>query len=368
MEILEFFGEPLSYGGQEAFILNMYKNFTHANKYYFCTPFHVDNKEMVSCVNEREDIIFKNNYNFNSKLRKLYIYFSARKYISNKYDVIHIHSGSVMTLLITSLMAKKRGIKKIIVHSHATGYMTVSHKIIKYISDKIITKTATNFVACSEEAGKYKFPLSVIRSNKFIVIKNGISLKKFAYNDSARTIKRIELGINESKVLCHVGRFSEEKNHEFIIEVFLEYLKLENNAILMLIGGNGGEEKKVKDLIEKNNIEDKVIILKNRNDIAELLWASDVFIFPSKFEGLGIAAIEAQASGLPTIVATQLPNELNASHNYYAMDLKDNPDQWAKKVYNLQNHKRNDCYMELKRAGYDIDDCAVKLEDLYMKE
>lgn len=368
MQILEFFGEPLSYGGQESFILNMYKNFTCANKYFFCTPFHVDNREMMSLINERGDKILKSNYNFNSKLRKLYIYRSAKKYISNKYDVIHIHSGSIMTLLMTSLIAKRRGIKKIIVHSHATGYMTVSHKFIKRISDMIITTTATNFVACSEEAGKYKFPINIIRSNSFMVIKNGINLKEFTYNSCIRKLKRTELGISNNKVLCHVGRFSEEKNHKFIIEVFLKYLQLEKNAILMLIGGNGKEENRVNNLIKENGIADKVIILKNRNDIAELLCASDVFIFPSKFEGLGIAAIEAQASGLPTIVASQLPRELNATHNYYVMDLKNTPDEWAKKIYNLQNCKRNDCYMELKKAGYDINDCAIKIEDLYMKD
>ena len=367
MEILEFFGEPISYGGQESFVVNMYKKFLLNNNFCFFTPFYADNKELVSLTEKRGDSVYSCEKVFDSKFRKLYILAAAKKAMKKQYDVIHIHSGSVLTLLMVASIAKKRGIKKIIVHSHATGYESRSHKFVKYISDRCITQKATYFLACSYDAGAYKFPEEVLNSDRFQIIKNGIDLKNFSYNSDVRLKKRKELNIEGKKVLCHVGRFSEEKNHEFIVEVFAEYLKMEKNSFLLLIGGNGREEQNIRMIISQKGLSKKVRILKNREDINELLCAADVFIFPSRFEGLGISAIEAQANGLPTICAAHLPGELNASSNYIKMRLEDGPSKWAEKVYSIQDSKRKDVYNELKASGYDVSDSAKQLEKIYME-
>ncbi len=365
MKILQFFGEPLSYGGQESFILGAYKNFSMNNSYTFCTPFHANNKELLTLIKKRNDNIYVGNKKFESKLRKINIYRTAKIILSSDYDVIHIHSGSILTLLMVSYLAKKSGVKIIIVHSHATGYMTFSHKLIKYISDLFIERYVTYFVACSLDAGLYKYPKNVIKNHKLVIIKNGIDLDKFSFDEVKRISKRNELGIDSKKVLCNVGRFSEEKNHEFIMEIFRKYLKMQDNAILLLVGGSGNTEDSIEKFIKRYQLEEKVIMLKNREDVNELLWASDVFIFPSKFEGLGIAAIEAQASGLPSLVASHLPKELNASRNYYGIDVECGAEKWARKILELKNDKREDCYVELKKSGYDINDTAETLENLY---
>ena len=130
MKVIEFFGEPLSYGGQEAFIYNMYSHFTKPAKYLFITPFHADNVELIVKINNRDDEYISNNYMFESKLRKLYIIKTAKKSIPSGYDVIHIHSGSIFNLMIVSKIAKKKGIKKVIVHSHATGLADAKHGLI----------------------------------------------------------------------------------------------------------------------------------------------------------------------------------------------------------------------------------------------
>lgn len=368
MKILEFFGEPLSYGGQETFIINTYKNLSNKNKYVFCTPFHTDNKELINLTTERGDIVLSNGYKFESKYRKVYIVRTAKKIVSSEYDIIHIHSGSVLTLLVVSFIAKKRGVKKIIVHSHATGYMTLTHRIIKIVSDLFIGKNADVFLACSIEAARYKFPMEAINGERFYVIKNGIELNKFKYSENIRNIKRKEFGLKDNKVLCHVGRFSEEKNHIFIIEVFLEYLKLQPNAILLLIGGSGPKEDYIKQIVKEKNIVDKVVMLKNRTDICEILCAADMFIFPSLFEGLGISAIEAQASGLYTLCADHLPEELNVSTCYGKLSLKEGPKEWAKKLYLAPTVERNDIIQQLKQSGYDIVDSSSALEKIYLGE
>lgn len=365
MKILEFFGEPISYGGQESFIVNMYKNYFQNDNFCFFTPFHADNRELINLANNRGDIVYAYGKNFDSRLRKAYIFLAAKRAMKIQYDVIHIHSGSILTLLMVSSLAKKRGIKKIIVHSHATGYDSFSHKLIKSISDKLIENKASLFLACSYDAGIYKFPEKILKSDKFQIIKNGIDLQSFLYDGDTRIKKRKELNIKEQKVLCHVGRFSEEKNHKFIIALFEEYLKLEKTALLLLVGGAGRTEKEIMTMVSERNLSDKVIILKNRKDINELLCVADVFVFPSRFEGLGISAIEAQANGLPTICAEQLPAELDASSVYIKMSLDEGPKKWAEKVYSVQDNVRVNTYSDLKMAGYDVSDLAKQLGRIY---
>lgn len=367
MKVLQFFGEPLSYGGQESFIINMYECFSIDVDYIFCTPFCCDNSKLRELISERNDKLISYGYEFETKLRKNYIYKVAKNIIDCGFDVIHIHSGSVLTLLLVACIAKRKGINQVIVHSHATGYLSVSHQLIKKVSDLFMERYADIFLACSIEAGKFKFSNKIIQSEKFHIIKNGIELEKYAYNKSFRLAKRKELSIDNQTLICHVGRFSPEKNHSFVLDVFNEYLKIDANSYLLLIGGNGPTEKHIRNKIIKLGLSDKVIILKNRSDVNEFLSAADIFIFPSLFEGLGISAIEAQAASLPTICAEQLPDELNVSSYYNALPLSDNPREWAQKTFSLKNTTRLNSLCDLKNHGYDVKDSAKILENIYKK-
>lgn len=367
MKVLQFFGEPLSYGGQESFIINMYKYFSTDIDYIFCTPFRSDNTELRQLINKRNDKLISYGYEFETRYRKYYIYKAAKKIMDDGFDVIHIHSGSVQTLLMVAYIAKRKGINQVIVHSHATGYLTVSHQLIKIVSDLFIEKCADTFLACSIEAGKFKFPNKIILSDKFYVIKNGIELDKYEYNKNVRIAKRKQLSIDNQTLICHVGRFSPEKNHSFILDVFNEYLQLDGNSYLLLIGGNGSAEKQIRDKINELKISDKVIILKNRSDVNEYLSAADIFIFPSFYEGLGISAIEAQAASLPTICAEQLPGELNVSCYYNTLPLADNPRDWAQKAFGIKKTTRLSSLCDLKNHGYDVKDSVKILEEIYKK-
>lgn len=367
MKILEFFGEPLSYGGQETFILNMYKNFVQDFEYSFITPFLVDNTELIETVLKKGDGIQGYNYPFESRYRKKYIFKTAVFTINEGYDVAHIHSGSIMTLLLVSCVAKYKGIKNIIVHSHATGYNTLSHKIIKKISDFLMEKFADTFLACSENAGEYKFSSKVINSDKFHVIKNGIDLNRFKFDANLRESKRDELSLNNKTVICNIGRFSEEKNHLFLIDILYDYLKIDKAGFLLLIGGDGAIEEIIRRKIERLGLNDNTLIFKNRGDINELLFASDIFVFPSHFEGLGIAAIEAQAAGLPTICSESLPIELRASRLFKSLPLTASSQKWAEEIKKSVISKKINVTEELRNAGYDIRECSYKLEEYYIK-
>lgn len=370
ISVLQFFGEPLSYGGQEAFILNMYKNFKNKKiKYTFATPFHANNKELKELIRKKNDRLIAKNYKFESKQRKSFIIKTIKKLAKERtYDVVHIHSGSIFVLYKAAKAFKRSGCKTVIVHSHATGYDNLKHKIAKTIYNLNFYKQADYFFACSKKAGEYKYSNQILKSEKFKVIKNGIDLEKFKFDPETRKAKRKELGLKDETVLCNVGRFSEEKNQLFLLDIFKEYLKLNPNSFLLLIGGAGPMEMQIKEKIKKCNLSNKVMQLKERKDIAELLCASDIFVFPSKFEGLGMAAIEAQASGLLTVCASIIPQETIISTDCLTMNLNDIALEWAKNINKSYKAsiKNNRAEMSSAIKAFNIRNCAQQLEQFYV--
>ena len=364
-KIIEFFGEPLSYGGQEAFVLNLYSHFKRDAQYTFVTPFIANNKELSELIQIKKDRLVADNNEFNSIKRKKSIYATAKKHISSGFDVVHVHSGSILTLLMVAFISKKKGVKRVIVHSHATGYKNIKHTIVKKFSDLCIEKYVDLFLACSKEAGEFKFPSNVINSNKFVVIKNGIDIDKYKYNESIRKKKREEFGIEGEIVLCNVGRYSEEKNQKFVLDVFSEYKKQEPQSRLIIAGGNGPLREEVERRIRELELDSDVILLSERNDINQILSAVDVFLFPSLFEGLGISAIEAQAAGLPTICSENVPDEAKVTNLFCRVPLEKGAKEWARVISELPktNHKCNE--KDIIHCGYSAEECAKRLEEIY---
>lgn len=194
------------------------------------------------------------------------------------------------------------------------------------------------------------------------VIRNGIDFKRFRNVGRSREEIREELGISkETYVIGQIGRFAYQKNPEFTIDIFAKLLKKREDAHLLLIGRGDVEklQKQIKDL----GIEKKVSILCNRDDIPELLHAMDVFIFPSRFEGLGIVLIEAQASGLPCVTSDNIPWEAYQSKNITRLSLEAPKEEW---VDALLDPKGNiDSYGNI--DNYDMNKEIKNLEKLYLK-
>ena len=356
----------MSYGGQEAFILNMYSHFNIDADFCFITPFHANNESLLKKIHENGDKCIADNRKFNSPFRKLSIILTAMSRIERNANVIHVHSGSIFNLLAVAFIAKKKKVKRVIVHSHATGNINRKHDIIKRISDKYLSNYADEFLACSREAAYFKFSDQIIDSECFHIIKNGINIDRFVFDQGKRIAKRKELEIDEFFVICNVGRFSPEKNHLFLIEVLKEYLRIDKNAILLLAGGKGETESLIRERIKEYGLNNSVKILKERSDINEILFASDVFVFPSTFEGLGMSAIEAQAAGLKTFCSEFVPAETKVSDLYIQLSLEDGPKAWATRIFEERKYSRENKAEELERAGYSAEACARQLEEIYM--
>lgn len=236
------------------------------------------------------------------------------------YDVVHVH-GNSGTMIIELLLAKLAGIKNRIAHGHST---TNKHKVIHLLFKKFLGMLATYKIACSEKAGIWTF------GKDYDIVLNGIDTKKFIFNNDIRNKYRKILGLGENFVIGHVGHMTPIKNHFFLLEIFAKVLKEKSNSRLLLIG-DGPLLKDIEKKIDSLHLNDQVLLLGNRDDVNNLYQAMDVFLFPSIKEGYGIAAIEAQVSGLNCIVSEGVPKEVKLSDKLEFLPLSD-ADRWKSEI------------------------------------
>ena len=282
-----------------------------------------------------------------------------------KFDLVHIHGNSA-TMAFETIPALLARVKKRIVHCHNTF---CDHQIINKVLLPIFKRTYTLAIACSNAAGQWLF-----KDNKeFNVLNNGIDLEKYMFNHYLRKEVRDELDITNEYVIGHIGLFNEQKNHEKIFQV-VSCLKKSINVKLVCVSGDKSIPKEIKEMIEKYDLKENVKILLRRTDANRILQAFDFFIFPSKFEGFGIAFIEAQASGLYCLASNNVPTSAGICKNLVNyMSLEKKEDEWANLILHCKNSKSNERELlsenavnDLRNAGYDTVQEANKLRKVYM--
>lgn len=277
-----------------------------------------------------------------------------------KWQAIHIHCPHFAIFI--APFAKLTGTKKISVHCHTTEYSLKGNGK----RNKLLSLYAKHFIkdkfACSKNAGEFWY-----KNKSFTVINNAIDSKKYAYNDKTRQQVRKELNLNNNLVIAHIGRCDiEQKNHPFILEVFSQIKNIVGNSKLVLIGGT--KNPKLEKICKDNKIEDDVLFLGVRQDVSELLQGADVFLFPSISEGLPVSVIEAQAAGLPVLKSDCITDEVKLFKSTVSLSLNENVEKWAEKAVELSKTTRQDCSLQIKEMGWDIEDVCVKLQEYYKME
>ena len=195
-----------------------------------------------------------------------------------------------------------------------------------------------------------------------IVMWNGVDVKRFQSTGITSSIERQKLGIpQEAFVLGHVGRFSAQKNHDFLVEVFFEVAQKCPNAFLLMIGA--GDTTNVEDKLIRNGFENRYLILSGRTDVNEIMEAMDVFVFPSKYEGLPLALIEAQFSGLRCIASDKITKEAMCTENVIMLPIGDSA-LWAEAVLDMEAKGTIHTPLHL----FDMRDVMQRLEMVYSAE
>ncbi len=287
-------------------------------------------------------------------------FFLARMIVKKiKPDVIHAHLFVLRYLKHFDL----KGIKKIFytVHSEPLKFWDCQTKESKDEFEAalwLVKNKRMQLIALHEQM---RLELnSLFNVNNTIVVNNGIDFSRFSHPRFAQTVRQ-ELGIPRNAfVVGHIGRFVEEKNHLFILDVFSEVTTQKENAFLLLVG-EGGLINAVLKKIEELHLEKKVKIIGKRTDVPDLLNAMDVFLFPSIYEGLGIALIEAQKMGLPCVVSDRVPSAATISNLVTALSLEDSKDKWACALN--QTRPLNVCYYDLEK--WDMNRIVKELEAMY---
>ncbi len=281
---------------------------------------------------------------------------------SGGYDILHLHIFHGVALELAAI-AKREGVPVRIAHSHGAGLRNSGTRWLKLILHRLAAfafgGAVTERLACSVEAGKFLFGKAPVR-----IIKNGIDTGKFLFNESARKSVREELGVGEATLVGHVGRISPEKNHKFLLEIFERYKRINSSAKLLLIGEGEGRDELVS-YAEKLGIAEHIIWVGASKRVPELLMAMDIFLFPSTIEGLGIAAIEAQATGLPVITSDRVPEAARLSDRSIALPLGD-ADIWASAIDGMITEYDRSLGIEAVRSsGFDSRLVGEELFSLY---
>lgn len=288
-------------------------------------------------------------------------FFELVKYIKKEnIDIVHVH-GSSSIITIELLAAFFAGCKVRIAHSHNT---TCEHKKLDKILRPLFYILKTESFACGEEAGKWMFG-----NRNYTIIHNARNLHKFEFNKEKRIQIRRKYSIpNDAIVIGHVGRFNTQKNHKYLINIFANYSIKHKDAVLVLIGF-GEKFDEIKEQVRILKLEKKVIFVGETNNVADYLSAFDIMLFPSLNEGLPLVVIEWQISGLPCIISSSITKECAITKLVKYESIEANPEVWVKDVEEIKLEDRNvnkgKIFADIKNAGYDIHDAAIKLRELY---
>ena len=290
------------------------------------------------------------------------IYFKQLKLLlkNGHFDCVHIHGNSAM-MLPELVLAKNCGIEKRIVHCHNT---TCNNPLLNSLLLPLFYRLSTIRLACSEEAGNWLY-----KGRSYTVLNNAIDTEVFRFDELKRNLNRKKLGLENQFVIGHIGRINEQKNHEYLVRVFKEFHDHVPDSKLICIG-EGALRPELEQLISDLKLEEHVMLLGEHKNVENLLNAMDCFVFPSKWEGLGMVLLEAQAGGLPCIASDAVPNEADMGLTRY-LPLGDTA-CWCRAIEDIKNREQNrcktseQCRKTLKQKSYDLNENIKQLVNIYL--
>lgn len=279
------------------------------------------------------------------------------------FEVVHSHVFFYSGLVLHT--AKKCGVSVRIAHAHNahTGESaSLVRKAYEAAMRHLIRANATVMLGCSEKACRYVFGENCMSDKRTMVMPDGIDCERFAFSEAMRKKVRSEYGLENKYVVGHVGHFNPAKNHEKILSVFAEVAKRRENAALLLVG-DGELENDVRAKTEQLGLSDKVVFAGAHKDVENMYQAMDVFLFPSRYEGFGMAMIEAQAGGLACVASDVVPEDTNADGRAMYIPLEEKDEIWAEA---LLNRERETNFASVE-AEFGIDSTTDKLFALYCR-
>lgn len=346
-------------GGAESMIMNLYREIDR-ERFQFDFVVHASKKgaydneiyKLGGTIYHCPQFTMKNI----AKYKKWWNDFFASK--GDQYQIVHGHIGSTAPIYLKC--ARENGVYTI-AHSHNTTKICNIKSILYRILSRRVCGIAHHYLACGEKAGKNRFGAN----QKFQVLNNAIPSKQYIYSEPKRKQIQREYNLENYLVLGHVGRFVEAKNHNYLIDVFNEVIQ-KTPAKLLLVG-DGPLRLEIERKVHRLGLQDHVIFTGVREDVADLMQAMDVFVFPSLYEGLPLSVVEAQAAGLPCLISDGVPIECKLTDLVQQISLSSDVEVWTESVIKAAKGIRRNTYQEICTAGFDIESNTKKLERYYKK-
>lgn len=349
--------------GMESRVMDIYRNIDKSIlQFDFLTHYEGtgDYDEEIKRLGGRIYKVCKNSpiklYKNNKQIRKIL-------HENPEYKIIHSHLNAFSTFPL--LAGKMSNVQIRIAHSRTAGSVKDWKLIFREVSKFFLKSQCTHMFACSKLAGNWLFGKSAMETSKVKIINNAIDAENYVYDEEIRKNIRSNLGLNNKFVIGHVGRFAKPKNHEFLIDIFFEITKLKNDAVLVLVGV-GELMGSIKNKVNSLGIGEKVMFLGKRDDVQNILQAIDIFVFPSIYEGLPGAVVEAQASGLKCIISDSISNEVAFTDLVNVISIDNPPIVWAQEIISNSNYKRRNTYDEVRKNGFDVKTVADYLTEFYI--
>lgn len=351
-------------GGLENYIMNIYRNIDRNKvQFDFLEHYSEDNffdEEIrdlgghiyrIPFMENKKDVV---GYN-----RELRMFFER----NNNFDIVHGHMATTSMFYLRA--AERAGIAYRIIHAHEDSYIKNPRGIIRMLLIKQAWRHANILLACSRTSGQYYY------GNKhFEIMKNAIDSNRFTFRAEERKRIRHELCIADSTlVVGHIGRFSLQKNHRFLIDIFRYVLRDHPDTVLIMVG-TGETRNSIRTLVQENNLELRVRFLDPMSNPESAYDAMDIFVLPSYFEGLPLTGIEAQCNGLPCVFSDTITPEVDLGNTVRFCGLDTGPKVWADVILEQSFGYRGNRMQNLKAVrdqGYDVDLNSRRMQDLYQR-
>lgn len=369
-KILQIGCENFGAGGRSVIIYNLTRSLCDDYRIDFLSCGRVKNvayqKEIEKVGGEVK--VYIENKKENKVCREIKRTIALCKMIkAEKYNIVHINADDAWEATKSLWIARHAGVKEVVIHAHTTGTdkkTNIIKRTVLIISKKYVNRYANKKLACSIEAAAYLFGKKNISDVE--IIKNGIDVKKYAFNEKKRKEIRERLRISEKEyAVCSIGRLTSVKNPVFILEVIHELYNDINNIRFYWIG-DGELKEKVEKEIEQYNMNKYTFLLGNREDVNDLLQAMDVFILGSLYEGFGIVNLEAQANGIPGIISDVVPEEAILNDNFFRIPVGKGKKYWADCVKKqFGNRTKENMVKKIEQKGFDIEKSSIKLKQIY---
>lgn len=338
-------------GGAETFLMKIYRELDRREyQIDFCVTtsergFYDDE---IASLGGRVHRIPKKSENFLKYALEL------RKIVSNNEYKYVLRASTHSLVALDLLIAKFGGAKRLIFRSTNSNIIGgINKRFLHYLFCFLPKLVPTTKIAPSIEAGRFVFGGRAIKNNEILILNNGINIKKFSFEQQKREQVRKEMDLEDSFVVGHIGRFVDQKNHRFLIEIFDSIQQKKKNAKLLLIG-TGELQRDIETQISQLGFMDKVYFLGIRSDIAPLLMAMDVMLFPSLYEGMPNVIIEAQATGLNCVVSDAVTKDCDITGLVKFLSLEVPSSEWADEIVSMSCNSRENIEKYFIERKYDI--------------